>query len=173
MCCDLSLVTSRGCGGIAVPDAGSQVVEMLSVLRLWWCDCVTVAYWWHNPLREFFLIQFSPGREFDVEDTSISVSASVACPMSSDVQNESKWPVWILWPRFSIPGVFSAPWNRWLKMHLQAGHGVTVLVMVHVSKMFRNVSNSVDILKLHAIFSSICFMLVHSFWPWLSLNTPV
>ena len=53
-------------------------------------------------------------------------------------------------------------------MHLQAGHGVTVLVMVHVSnvsKMFRNVSNSMDILKLHAIFSSICFMLVHSFWP--------
>lgn len=27
------------------------------------------------------MIHFSPGREFDVEDTSISVSASVACPI--------------------------------------------------------------------------------------------
>lgn len=174
MCCDLSLVTSRGCGGIAVPDAGSQVVEMLSVLRLWWCDCVTVAYWWHTPLRELFF-WFSSRQE---ENLMLKIPPSlcrpawlVRChPMSKMNQNDL---FGFFGHDFPSLAYFRPAWNRWLKMHLQAGHGVTVLVMVHVSKMFRNVSNSVDILKLHAIFISICFMLVHSFLPWLSLNTPV
>ena len=47
------------------------------------------------------MIHFSPGREFDVEDTSISVSASVACPMSSDVQNDL----------FGLFGTIFHPWS--------------------------------------------------------------
>ena len=161
MCCNLSLVTSHGCGGIAVPDAGSQVVEMLKISQNAQCpSCV----WWVYGDMLWRLWSSAPGREFDVEDTSISVSASVAC-LRSDAPMK----------RVQLLARLSGG-SRCIR-RLENGHGGSCY-MFRLRHIATNptVSTSVEILKLHDLrFHAISWNSATSSFPlsWLSLNPPV